>query len=62
MKDVSKNKLDKIIRIYKGHSYRTAGMLFGFFPDALAAKAAASVIASAGVSVVVCGSQIIITI
>lgn len=62
MLNISQNQFEKIIRAHHGHSYRTADMLFGFFPDSRAAKAAAAAIASAGVSVMVCGSQIMMVL
>jgi hypothetical protein len=62
MFNISINQFEKIIRAHHGHSYRTADMLFGFFPDSRSAKAAASTIASTGVSVMVCGSQIMLVV
>ena len=62
MLNISRNQFEKIIRAHHGHSYRTADMLFGFFPDSRTAKAAAAVIASTGVSVMVCGSQIMLVV
>lgn len=60
MIDVVRSNLERIVRLHHGHCYRTAGMLFGFFPDAETARVAASAIASTGVSVMVCGSQVMI--
>ncbi|HUL11000.1 MAG TPA: hypothetical protein VLU73_02370 [Methylococcaceae bacterium] len=60
MIDFAKNNLERLIKLHHGHSYRTAGILFGFFPDIHAAQAAAAAIASTGVSVMVFGSQIMI--
>ena len=62
MLNVSMNQLEKIIRAHQGHSYRTADLLFGFFQDAEAAKAAGAAIASTGVSVMICGSQIMMVV
>lgn len=60
MIDVVRNNVERIVRLHQGHTYRTADLLLGFFPDAEAARAAASAIASTGVSVMVCGSQIMV--
>jgi hypothetical protein len=62
MVNVDRNQFERIIRSCHGHTYRTAGMLFGFFEDPKAAKAAASLIAATGVSVMTCGSQIMIVV
>jgi hypothetical protein len=60
--DFVKDKLEQIVRLHRGHSYRTADIIFGFFPDSGAAKAAASILASSGVSVMLCGSQLMMVV
>lgn len=62
MLNANKSHFERIIRAYHGHSYRTADTLFGFFPDAKTAKAAAAVIAATGMPVMVCGSQIMMVV
>lgn len=59
---LNRNKFEQIIRLHKGRLYRTAGLLFGFFSDPDTARAAAAEIAASGVSVVVYGCQIMITL
>jgi len=60
--DIVKDKLEQIVRLHRGHSYRTADIIFGFFPDSGAAKVAASVLVSSRLSVMVCGSQIMMVV
>jgi len=62
MIDTVKANLEQIVRLHHGHSYRTAGILFGFFPDVQTARAAAAVIAATGASVMISGTQIMIVI
>lgn len=62
MLNASKSQFERIIRAHHGHSYRTADTLFGFFPDAMTAKVAAAAIASTGMPVMVCGSQIMMVV
>jgi hypothetical protein len=57
-----RNKFEQIIRLHKGRLYRTAGLLFGFFSDPETARSVATEIAASGVSVVVYGCQIMITL
>ncbi|NJD05373.1 MAG: hypothetical protein FIA97_02605 [Methylococcaceae bacterium] len=52
--------IESVIRAHEGHSYRSAGLIFGFFPDPAAAHTAAATLRTAGMQVSRFGCQLVI--